>query len=51
MATVHCSSTNPKKARLLCVDDDPQFLMLFATVLEATAYTVVATTIPTRLLN
>lgn len=35
-----------KRARLLCVDDDLRFLMLFTAVLEAAGYCVVATNDP-----
>jgi two-component system, cell cycle sensor histidine kinase and response regulator CckA len=43
---VQCSLASPKKARLLCVDDDPQFLVLLTAVLEAAGYSVVATNDP-----
>jgi CheY-like chemotaxis protein len=48
------SSTNSEdpnqKARLLCVDDDPRFLALFAAVLEAAGYRVVAANDPRQAL-
>jgi CheY-like chemotaxis protein len=37
-----------KKARLLCVDDDLCFLMLFTAVLESAGYCVVATNDPNK---
>jgi CheY-like chemotaxis protein len=51
IVTMHRSSINPKKARLLCVDDDPRFLLLFTTVLETAGYNVVATNYPCNALQ
>ena len=52
---MHRSPTNPvparNKARLLCVDDNPRFLELFAAVLEAAGYSVVATLDPRNALE
>ena len=45
------SPANPKKARLLCVDDDPRFLTLFTAVLEASGYNVVTTNDPRNVLE
>ena len=42
------STEQHKKARLLCVDDDLCFLMLFTAVLEAAGYCVVATNDPKK---
>src|SRR5436305_5737616 len=51
MVAMHISAMNPQKARLLCVDDDPRFLLLFTAVLEAAGYSVVATNDPCNALQ